>query len=103
MSGLLRYDHAALAATIAYRWMLGVRRVYNASGKMMEKYDVMDIDRLGGGGEYPLQDGFGWTNGVMRKLMVLYSEYAGYTASEQCPTVIHVQSQAFDAPSDAHE
>jgi alpha,alpha-trehalase len=23
----------------------------------------------GGGGEYPLQDGFGWTNGVTRKLL----------------------------------
>ena len=23
----------------------------------------------GGGGEYPLQDGFGWTNGVTRHLL----------------------------------
>ena len=23
----------------------------------------------GGGGEYPLQDGFGWTNGVTRRLL----------------------------------
>ena len=29
-------------------------------------------DRPGGGGEYPLQDGFGWTNGVTRRLMALY-------------------------------
>jgi alpha,alpha-trehalase len=27
----------------------------------------------GGGGEYPLQDGFGWTNGVTLKLLDLYS------------------------------
>ncbi|WP_410603092.1 trehalase family glycosidase, partial [Bacillus sp. SIMBA_008] len=26
----------------------------------------------GGGGEYPLQDGFGWSNGVARQLLVLY-------------------------------
>lgn len=31
---------------------------------MMEKYDVMDLSRPAGGGEYGLQDGFGWTNGV---------------------------------------
>ena len=31
---------------------------------MTEKYDVLDITRAGGGGEYPNQDGFGWTNGV---------------------------------------
>ncbi|MCA3821814.1 MAG: hypothetical protein IOB05_01975, partial [Burkholderia sp.] len=28
----------------------------------------------GGGGEYPLQDGFGWTNGVTLKLLGLYGE-----------------------------
>ena len=31
---------------------------------MMEKYDVVDLSRPAGGGEYPTQDGFGWTNGV---------------------------------------
>ena len=30
--------------------------------------------REGGGGEYPLQDGFGWTNGVVRRLIGLYGE-----------------------------
>jgi hypothetical protein len=29
--------------------------------------------RIGGGGEYPLQDGFGWTNGVTLKLLDLYA------------------------------
>jgi neutral trehalase len=33
-------------------------------GRMMEKYDVVDPAREAGGGEYPTQDGFGWTNGV---------------------------------------
>jgi alpha,alpha-trehalase len=31
---------------------------------MMEKYNVMDTTLVAGGGEYPNQDGFGWTNGV---------------------------------------
>jgi alpha,alpha-trehalase len=35
---------------------------------MVEKYNVMGSKSknggLGGGGEYVLQDGFGWTNGV---------------------------------------
>jgi alpha,alpha-trehalase len=30
----------------------------------MEKYNVMDTTLIAGGGEYPNQDGFGWTNGV---------------------------------------
>jgi steroid delta-isomerase-like uncharacterized protein len=33
-------------------------------GKMMEKYHVEDLNLDAGGGEYPVQDGFGWTNGV---------------------------------------
>ena len=47
-------------------------RVYRETGKLVEKYDVIATNRPGGGGEYPTQDGFGWTNGVMLKLMALY-------------------------------
>jgi len=31
---------------------------------MLEKYNVIDTTLVAGGGEYPTQDGFGWTNGV---------------------------------------
>ena len=72
VSGLRDYGQAPLAATIACRWMANVNDVYRQSGKLVEKYDVVDTGRSGGGGEYPLQDGFGWTNGVMRKLIALY-------------------------------
>ena len=41
-----------------------LRRTYRSTGRMMEKYDVVDLNRPAGGGEYPTQDGFGWTNGV---------------------------------------
>ena len=37
---------------------------------MTEKYDVVDITREAGGGEYLNQDGFGWTNGIALKLSV---------------------------------
>jgi alpha,alpha-trehalase len=36
---------------------------------MLEKYNVENISLFGGGGEYPLQDGFGWTNGVAAALI----------------------------------
>ena len=71
VSGFNRYGERALAESIAERWLRNVRRVYAESGKLVEKYDVLS-ERAGGGGEYPLQDGFGWTNGVTRKLMALY-------------------------------
>ncbi|CAF4301192.1 unnamed protein product, partial [Adineta steineri] len=45
------------------------------TGKMMEKYDVVDTDKPAGGGEYETQDGFGWTNGVY--LEMLHDEKTG--------------------------
>jgi alpha,alpha-trehalase len=85
IAGLRRYSISPLAATIACRWMLNVNRVYGESGKLVEKYDVTATGRPGGGGEYPTQDGFGWTNGVMRELMALYPEYSG-AAAKPCET-----------------
>jgi len=59
-----RYGRADLADAARDRWLAVNRRTYRATGKMMEKYDVVDLSRRAGGGEYPTQDGFGWTNGV---------------------------------------
>jgi alpha,alpha-trehalase len=64
MEGLRRYGHHALVATARERWLVLNRRIYRETGKMTEKYDVVDLARRAGGGEYPNQDGFGWTNGV---------------------------------------
>jgi alpha,alpha-trehalase len=85
IAGLRHYQQTALARTIACRWISVVNDVYRNSGKLVEKYDVVTIGRSGGGGEYPLQDGFGWTNGVMRKLMALYPIDEDSTDASQCP------------------
>ncbi|WBO21678.1 alpha,alpha-trehalase TreF [Sphingomonas abietis] len=71
VEGLRRNGDPALARTIATRWLATVSTRYRASGKLVEKYDV-ERQRGGGGGEYPLQDGFGWTNGVTRALAADY-------------------------------
>jgi alpha,alpha-trehalase len=84
VSGLRDYGQAPLAATIACRWMANVNDLYLQSGKLVEKYNVVS-GRSGGGGEYPLQDGFGWTNGVMRKLIALYPEDADFSTPSRCP------------------
>ncbi|HEU4961343.1 MAG TPA: alpha,alpha-trehalase TreF [Sphingomonas sp.] len=73
IAGLRRYGHDALAHDIARRWIATVAREYRASGKMLEKYDVEE-QLPGGGGEYPNQDGFGWTNGVTARLIALYPD-----------------------------
>src|SRR5206468_7409353 len=72
VKGLSNYGEMALGQTIAKRWMNKVVTAYRVSGKLMEKYNVADASVVTGGGEYPTQDGFGWTNGVLRKMLVLY-------------------------------
>jgi alpha,alpha-trehalase len=76
ISGLRHYGQRGLASQIACRWLRTVGAVYEQRGKLVEKYDVIDLGRVGGGGEYPLQDGFGWTNGVTRALLDLYPRCA---------------------------
>jgi alpha,alpha-trehalase len=72
VQGLRNYGNETLAKDIAQRWIKLNVRVFKQTGKLMEKYNVMDITKPGGGGEYPGQDGFGWTNGVLLKLISLY-------------------------------
>jgi alpha,alpha-trehalase len=85
VEGLRRYRENRLAEAIACRWMRDVDAVYRDSGKLVEKYDVVNTNRKGGGGEYPTQDGFGWTNGVMLKLEALYPRDAAPRQGESCP------------------
>ena len=86
VSGLRRYHEDALARDIATRWIDTVCRSYRETGKLLEKYDVEE-NRPGGGGEYPLQDGFGWTNGVTRALLADYPAAAGDHCPYQAPPI----------------
>lgn len=62
--GLKNYGFNELANEAKKRWFNIVSKVYFATGKMTEKYDVWNEHGEASGGEYPNQDGFGWTNGV---------------------------------------
>lgn len=70
--GLERYGHSAKAKEIAHNWLRLNEQVYRDTGKMMEKYNVQELGLESGGGEYPTQDGFGWTNGIALALMHYY-------------------------------
>ena len=69
IKGLRNYGFDELANTIKNRWVELNTKVYKNTGKMLEKYNVVDVNLETGGGEYPVQDGFGWTNGVLLKLL----------------------------------
>lgn len=62
------YGFDELAEAIKNNWCSNVERVYKNTGKLMEKYNALDTETIAGGGEYPNQDGFGWTNGVYLQL-----------------------------------
>ena len=64
----LHYNDTKLAKEIGTRWVAINRQVFARTGKMMEKYNVVDVSLEAGGGEYEGQDGFGWTNGVFLAL-----------------------------------
>lgn len=75
IQGFKRYAHDELGDEIARSWLQTVNHVYQHHHKLIEKYHIAGgTPREGGGGEYPLQDGFGWTNGVVRRLIGLYGE-----------------------------
>jgi alpha,alpha-trehalase len=72
IQGLENYRQHDLAREIATRWASLNIKIFHHTGKLMEKYNVFDTNLEAGGGEYPSQDGFGWTNGVLLKLMNKY-------------------------------
>ncbi|HRH60329.1 MAG TPA: trehalase family glycosidase, partial [Chitinophagaceae bacterium] len=73
IKGLDNYNQKELAKDIANKWVQLNVSVYKRTGKMMEKYNVTDTHLEAGGGEYPSQDGFGWSNGVLLKLAAMYN------------------------------
>lgn len=69
IQGLKNYGKDQLANRAKDAWISLNTAVYQRTGKMLEKYNVEDLSLEAGGGEYPVQDGFGWTNGVLLALI----------------------------------
>lgn len=67
--GLQNYGYNQLAQKISSRFIKTVNTKYKKIGKIREKYDVCDLNSKASGGEYIVQDGFGWTNGVISALI----------------------------------
>lgn len=63
-----------LAYEIGLRWTRSNWLAYNKTKTMMEKYDASVPGGHGGGGEYEVQMGFGWSNGVILELLDKYGD-----------------------------
>ncbi|XP_063218979.1 trehalase isoform X3 [Bacillus rossius redtenbacheri] len=68
-----------LAFQISEKWVRSNYKAYNESLAMFEKYDATVPGGHGGGGEYNVQVGFGWTNGVILELL---HKYGGRLSAE---------------------
>lgn len=67
--GLRNYGFNTLADDLKSKWTDINQSIYQQTGKLTEKYNVVQQAEEGGGGEYPNQDGFGWTNGVLMAML----------------------------------
>lgn len=64
IKGLLNYGYTDLALEGAHRWLALNEKIFSEKGTLLEKYNVRDCSADVAPGEYGLQQGFGWTNGV---------------------------------------
>ncbi len=64
VEGLRAYGYEIEATEIASRWISTCDKGFSRDGVLMEKYDVENPSVSAAGGEYELQEGFGWTNGI---------------------------------------
>ncbi len=89
IQGFAAYGFDALSNTIATRWLATVAAVYEREGKLVEKYALRHVERErsagGAGGEYPLQDGFGWTNGIACALLARQPAHSAHTCIARDP------------------
>ena len=69
--GLQNYGKDNISMDVSWRFLTNVQHTYDSQKKLVEKYDITSTGTGGGGGEYPLQDGFGWSNGVTLKMLDL--------------------------------
>jgi alpha,alpha-trehalase len=66
--GLRNYNFHKTADELSDEWLSLNEKEFKRTGKMMEKYNVSDTNLEAGGGEYDVQEGFGWTNGVYLRM-----------------------------------
>lgn len=66
--GLENYGFHDLIREGFGRWLKVNRIVFEKTGKLTEKYNMISKFEDAQEGEYPNQDGFGWTNGVYLRL-----------------------------------
>uniref|UniRef100_A0A915J566 Trehalase n=1 Tax=Romanomermis culicivorax TaxID=13658 RepID=A0A915J566_ROMCU len=89
IEGFERTGHVGLkqlALKIADELLRDIYLLYQNTSSMYEKYNVEAPQRAGGGGEYDVQVGFGWTNGVVLDLLRQYGDRLFYNGTSTLTT-----------------
>ncbi|XP_042218220.1 trehalase-like isoform X2 [Homarus americanus] len=72
----IHHEAESLSFSLAEKWIRTNWQSYQQSTPhaMFEKYNVSVMGLPGGGGEYDVQVGFGWSNGVALRLLDVYGD-----------------------------
>ncbi|WP_404343710.1 trehalase family glycosidase [Pseudoalteromonas mariniglutinosa] len=71
VQGLKHYGYDHEAETIMTHWLTMLESCFATDSCLLEKYNVCEPTNRAGGGEYTVQQGFGWTNGVTSRFYQL--------------------------------
>lgn len=71
VKGLRNYGIDQLATRIMKNWLTMVEQDFIENKCLLEKYNVCTPQQKASGGEYQVQQGFGWTNGVTSRFYTL--------------------------------
>ncbi|XP_023310533.1 trehalase-like, partial [Anoplophora glabripennis] len=61
-----------VARDLAHKWINSNIKGFHENKAMFEKYNAQNSGQFGGGGEYHIQAGFGWSNGGILELINFY-------------------------------
>lgn len=62
--GLRNYEFNCAAERLRSNWLHLIEKKYKSTGKILEKYNIVNTNLVACDGEYEVQEGFGWTNGI---------------------------------------
>lgn len=77
---------------------LNLTNSINNTGNMYEKFSILNVDSSGSGGEYTVQAGFGWTNGV---LLWVAANYGHLLVAPECPMLVAMTTSSSTSSSGA--
>jgi len=111
ITGLKAIGQIEVAKTLAAKWIARNYLIYKQSGRMYEKYNVVTecLRSKVEAGEYELQEGFGWTNGVILDLLQTFANELSFdtqsTTNVKCeccrPQPVQTQNVTMTAPQDS--